>query len=260
MGWDLFTIAIKESAGLWQIAEQCLYYAYHNHYETVKPLLLRLRSEGIDKDLESWGRISALASITGHIDFKEFIADLNVLNSAEAWTGAATVWTNIDNLQKHREHCLVGIDMGLKTQNEHALAVAELVALIFDDNERLIFLSTELFARCFSAFKKESCGDNKYHRFFRIHEWLNAVSQQDPAQALAFVEIYLDYSAHINHYYLYDHNDSLSQLMTRLFADAEEREDFDSGEMLKSVVAIQDKLLSMGVEGVANWLKAAERP
>lgn len=260
LGWDLFTIATKESAGLWQIAEQCLYYAYHNHYATVKPLLLRLRSEGIEKDLESWGRISALASITGHIDFKEFIADLNVLNSAEAWTGAASVWTNIDNLQKHREHCLVGIDTGLKTQNEHALAVAELVALIFEDNERLIFLSTELFARCFSAFKKESYGDNKYHRFFRIHEWLNAVSQQNPAQALAFVEIYLDYSTHINHYYLYDHNDSLSQLMTRLFADAEEREDFDSGEMLKRVVVIQDKLLSMGVEGVANWLKAAERP
>ena len=65
LGWDLFEIAIKESEGLWNIAEQCLYYAYRNHYETVKPLLLRLRSEGVDKDLETWGRISALANITG---------------------------------------------------------------------------------------------------------------------------------------------------------------------------------------------------
>lgn len=259
LGWNLFEIAIKESAGLWNIAEQCLYYAYHNHYETVKPLLLRLRSEGVDKDLETWGRISALANITGYIDFNEFIADLNSLNSTEAWLGAATVWTNIENLQQHRDKCLAGIDAGLKTQNKHALEVAGQLALIFDDNNKLVFLSTELCSCCFSVFKKYHGDDNKYHRFFRIHEWLNAISQQDPAQALALVEIYLDYIYHSKHY-LYDHNDSLSQLMTRLFAEAEEREEFDSGEMLKRVVAIQDMLLSMGVEGVAEWLKAAERP
>ncbi|AXF64650.1 hypothetical protein [Leclercia sp. W17] len=221
--------------------------------------MLRLRSEGIDKDLETWGRISALANITGYIDFNEFIADLRILNSTEAWLGAATVWTNIENLQQHRDKCLAGIDAGLKTQNKNALEVAGQLALIFDDNNKLVFLSIELFSCCFSVLKKYNRDENKYHLFFRVHEWLNAISQQDPAQALALVEIYLDYIYYSKHY-LYDHNDSLSQLMTRLFAEAEEREEFDSGEMLKRVVAIQDMLLSMGVEGVADWLKAAERP
>jgi len=48
--------------------------------------------------------------------------------------------------------------------------------------------------------------------------------------------------------------------MTRLFAEAEEREESDGGSMLQRVVAVQDTLLSLGVNGVVDWLKAAERP
>lgn len=48
--------------------------------------------------------------------------------------------------------------------------------------------------------------------------------------------------------------------MTRLFAEAEEREESDGGMMLRSVVDIQDTLLSLGVNGVIDWLKSAERP
>jgi hypothetical protein len=48
--------------------------------------------------------------------------------------------------------------------------------------------------------------------------------------------------------------------MTRLFSEAEEREESDCGAMLQRVVVAQDALLSLGVNGVADWLKAAERP
>ena len=48
--------------------------------------------------------------------------------------------------------------------------------------------------------------------------------------------------------------------MTRLFGEAEEREESDGGAMLRSVVEVQDTLLSLGVNGVTDWLKAAERP
>ena len=47
--------------------------------------------------------------------------------------------------------------------------------------------------------------------------------------------------------------------MTRLFAEAEEREESDHGTMLKRVVAVQDLLLSLGVNSINDWLKAAER-
>jgi hypothetical protein len=47
--------------------------------------------------------------------------------------------------------------------------------------------------------------------------------------------------------------------MTGLFAEAEEREEYDRGAMLKRVVAVQDVLLSLGLNSINDWLKAAER-
>lgn len=257
LGWDLFHLAMQDADGLWQIAEPCLYYAYHNHFEVVRPLLTRLRNEGSGKDLETWGRISALATMSQHIDFAEFLGSLNTLDNTEAWRGAATVWTNSENIRRHREQCLAGMDSGLNAGGSHAETVAEQMDHIFREKTSVISVPIELIRRCFSVFENDC--ENKHRRLFGFHEWLNATSQIDPEQALAATEIYL---AYINHRkpYLYDHENSLTQLMTRLFAEAEEREESDCGAMLQRVVAVQDTLLSLGLNGVVDWLKAAERP
>ena len=77
-------------------------------------ITLRLRS----------GRISALASMTRHVDFAEFLGDLKALDNTEAWLGAATVWTNAENIQQHRDQCFAGMDAGLDAGGTHAMAVA----------------------------------------------------------------------------------------------------------------------------------------
>ncbi|ROP62015.1 ATPase family protein associated with various cellular activities (AAA) [Enterobacter sp. BIGb0383] len=259
LGWDLFNIAMKENRGLWKIAERCLYYAYKNHFKIVGPLLVRLRREGVDKDLETWGRISALSTMTGHIDFNQFISDLNTLKSTEAWHGAATVWANTENLRQHREQCLAGLYAGLHADSMYAIKVAKYFEHIFSDGNDVIIVPIDIIFRCFSVFEKDSSNQNEHYRFFKYHGWLNAISQQNPEQALAAAEIYLTYVRHSKQY-MYDHNDSLTQLMTRLFSEAEEREESDQGAMLQRVVALQDILLSMGVKGIVDWLKAAERP
>jgi hypothetical protein len=259
LGWDLFHLAMQDAERLWDIAEPCLYYAYHSHFEVVKPLLARLRSEGSGKDLETWGCISALATMARHINFDEFLQDLNVLDKTEAWQGAATVWTNVENIQQYREQCFAGLDVALNARTIHAEAVAEQMGRLFDDKSATISVPIELIQRCFSVFENDSDKEKKHHRLFGFHEWLNATSQHDPEQALAATEIYLAYVRH-RQPYPYDHDGSLTQLMTRLFAEAEEREESDHGAMLQRVVVAQDTLLSMGVNGVADWLKAAERP
>ncbi|WP_312235209.1 AAA family ATPase [Pseudescherichia sp.] len=259
LGWELFHLAMQEGAGLWHLAEQCLYYVYYSHFEIARPLLARLYTEGNGKDLEVWGRISALAALSHHIDFDVFLQGLVTLDSTDAWRGAANVWTNVENLRQHREQCFAGINSGLVTNGPHALEVAGQMENIFNIDAGVLPVPTELIGHCFSTFEKNRDNGNGYHEFFRFHEWLNAISQQDPEQALAVTEIYLAYFNRIKTY-LYDHDNSLTQLMTRLFAEAEEIEDIDSGTMLQRVVAVQDTLLSLGVEGVAEWLKAAERP
>ncbi|MDD3675310.1 AAA family ATPase [Thauera propionica] len=259
LGWNLFHLCMDDAEGLWQIAEPCLYYAYHNHFDVVKPLLARLRLEGRGKDLQTWGRISALASMARHIDFAELLGDLIVLDNTEAWLGAVTVWTNAGNIQQHRDQCFPGISAGLDAGATHAMSVARKIDHIFGDKTAPIFVPIELIRRLFSVLESDSERENQHHRLFGFHEWINAIAQNDPEQALAAANIYLAYVSRCKPY-LYDHDDSLTQLMTRLFAEAEEREESDGGAMLRSVVEIQDMLLSLGVNGVTDWLKAAERP
>ncbi|MDF3161230.1 ATP-binding protein [Pseudomonas proteolytica] len=259
LGWDLFNLAIQDFYGLWQVAEPCLYYSYHNNFDVVKPLLARLRNKGEGKDLETWGRISALASMTQHINISEFLEDLNILSNTDAWRGAATVWTNHENIRQHREQCLAGIKSGLNTGTPHAIDIALQMGHIFDDEPDAISIPIELIDRCISVFENDQDGENRHHRLFGFHEWLNSTVQNDPEQALAAIERYLTYVLHGKRH-IYDHKNSLTQLMTRLFAEAEEREESDCGAMLQRVVGVQDTLLSLGVNGVADWLKAAERP
>lgn len=256
LGWELFHLAMQDAVGLWQSAERCLYHAYHDHFQKVAPLLERIRCEGSNKDMETWGRISALAALTRHIDFARLLSELNSLEIAEAWQGAAHVWTHPVNIKQHREQCLAGIEAGLNADGPHAVAVARQVESIFRSNAQPVSIPIELIQLCFREFENDS--EHKHHRLFGFDNWLNAIAQRDPETALAATEIYLAYVSRAKPYF-YDHENRLVQLMTRLFADAEEREESDHGAMLQRVVLVQDLLLSLGVNSISDWLKAAER-
>ncbi len=257
LGWDLFDLAMRNSSGLWKIAERCLYYAYHPHFEMVKPWLARIRREGQGKDLETWGRISALSALTGHIDSARLFLDLHALASTDAWLGAAMVWTQPTNMLRHRELCLTGIEAGFNAGGRHAQTVAGRMDDIFRDERALIPLPIALIRNCFAIFEQDPAAKN--NRLFGLHAWLNAMSQHYPELALAAAEDYLAYLSRSKPF-LYDYEDRLAQLLTRLFAEAEEREEADGGDMLQRVVAVQDMLLALGMDRVADWLKAAERP
>lgn len=256
-GWRLFHLVMQDANGLWQIAEPSIYYAYRNHFEIVGPLLNRLYREGFGKDLETWGRISALAAMEQCIDFTQLLQELKTLNSSEAWLGATTVWTHSKNIQMSREQCLAGIRAGLNTRADCAEVVVGQMDEIFRETTVLIEIPLDIIRRCFSVFESDS--KNKHHRLHGFHEWLNATSQHDPEHALSVTEIYLAYARNSKPH-LYDHENKLTQLITRLFSEAEEREESDSGSMLQRVVVVQDTLLSLGVNSVFDWLKAAERP
>lgn len=256
LGWNLFHRAMQDAIGLWQSAERCLYYAYRDQFKEIAPLLDRIAYEGSNEDMETWGRISALSALVEHIDLADLLGKLRAHNITEAWQGAASVWTNPNNVKRHREQCRMGIDAGLRAGKEHAAAVASQVSRIFEDSTSPVPIPIELIRLCFSVFEENN--KNEHHALFRFGEWLNATSQRDPELALAVTEIYLEYVKR-NKTYFYDHENRLVQLMTRLFGEAEEREESDRGAMLKRVVAAQDLLLSLGLNSINDWLKAAER-
>ena len=257
LGWKLFRLAMQKNyVGLWRIAERCLYYAYYDCFEKVAPLLDRIFHEGEKDDMETWGRISALSVFKGHIDFINLLDDLKTLDVTEAWKGAADVWTHPDNIKLHSDQCLSGIEAGLKAGSIHSEAVVQYVEKIFREKTQPIRIPPELIQLFFAVLENNS--EDKYHIIFGFDEWLNATSQRDPEFALYVTEIYLAFVSRAKPYF-YDHDNQFVQLVTRLFAEAEEREESDDGDMLKRVVAVQDLLLALGATSVNDWLIAAER-
>jgi GTPase SAR1 family protein len=258
VGWELIHLTTRDAAtGIWKVAEPCLYYAYHQHFEKIAPLLSRLRNEGSGKDFKTWGRISALAALSNRINLVDWLDELKALDVSEAWQGAASVWTYPENMKQHRTQCLAGIEAGLSASNPHAVEVARRAEQLFRADTDAISVPEEVIRRCFAVFETDT--ENKQRDLFGFDKWLNARAHVNPEQALAATEMYLDYVAR-NKPHLYNHENNLTQLLTRLFSEAEEREESDHGAMLKRVVAVQDKLLGLGVNGMDDWLKAAERP
>lgn len=258
LGWELFGLAMqKRASGLWAMAEPCLYHAYHQQFEIVAPWLKRLYRESSDKDFETWGRISALAALSNQLDLFVFLEDVKALETADAWRGAASVWAHPDNVLKHRQQCLAGLEAGMQSENQHAVAVARKFRNLFRETTSLVSIPVALIQRCFALLETEIRSVRK--DIYGFDTWVNAISIRDPMDALEATETYLEFVRHTK-LHLYDSESNFTQLLTRLFAQAEEQEESDNGAMLQRVVAVQDALLALGVNGVTDWLKFAERP
>lgn len=257
LGWALFHLALADDEPqLWKKAEPCLYYAYHQRFAEVANVLQRMVSQSTGEPLETWGRISALAAFAGYIDFQQFISQLQTLASVDAWKGAATVWTHKDNHVKHAEQCLAGIRAGLTQPNEVATTIALELSSLFDKDQPPICISWAIVDLYFSAYEQDHSGER--FRLYGFDEWLNVLSQSNPDESLAAAERFAVFMRGGNHP-VYDRG-PLSQLLTRLFREAEEREESDDGRMLCRVIALQDAFLAIGVNGLQDWLRDAERP
>ena len=257
LGWSLYEqMMLIDADGLWGMAESCLYYAYNQKFAIVTRWIAHIYREGSGRDLETWGRISALAALSKQVDISTLLAELTLRSNVDAWTGAASVWAHPSSMRQHREQCLTGLEAGMTAEASCAAAVAEQFGHIFRDELPLASIPEALIHRFFAVLKnQERPGRNDV---FGMHEWLNATSIQNPMAALAITEAYLIFARHAG-MHMYDHENSLTQLLTRLFAQAEEQEESDDSAMLQRVVSLQDELLSLGVTAVNDWLKAAER-
>lgn len=257
LGWLMFNFAINKGAnGLWKNAELCLYYAYHKHFEKVDPFLELLFQSGEGKDMRTWGRISALAALSEKIEMSTFLCNMGVVGSEDAWRGAAEVWTHPENFQRHRELCLLGLAKGLSEENSFGVVVAERFGYLFEKSSVPIRVPLELVSRYFEIIGADS---NLAHRhLFGFDAWLNNVAGSDPVYALGAAELFIAFSRKAS-YFIFNYENNLTQFLTKLFGQAEEQEELDGGEMLNRVVAFQDQLLALGVDGVGDWLRAAEK-
>lgn len=256
-GWALFDIATADTDDrLWKIAEPCLYYTYDRHFDKVAQVLQRIVTTSNGQALESWGRISALANFSGHVGFEDLASRLQSLNSVDAWKGAATVWTHMENFARHSDMCLSGIGVGLEQENEISLCITGEMSSLFHKGAQTIPIPFNLIDRYFSIIEQNE-GNPRFH----LHDfdaWLNTLSQANPDEALEIAERFAAYVRKVS--YLLHNVDNVTQLLTNLFREAEEREEADDGAFLNRVVALQDAFLSTGFNALQEWLRGAERP
>lgn len=257
LGWKLFDELTQESQGLWKHAERCLYHSYDKNFPKVESSLQRILDEGSADEMQTWGRISALAVLSDHLKLDDFLEQLHSQDSTEAWEGAANVFTHNENILSHRDQCIKGMEVGLQASTPIAIVMAKQMENIFQKLKINVVIPIDLIQSFFEVLGSDD--NDKHDRIYAFGEWLNWLIQRNVEETLVATELYVSYIKQTGVHF-YDYDDNFIQLMNRLFAEAEEREESDSGDMLKRVVDIQDQLLSIGLNSINDWLKAAERP
>jgi hypothetical protein len=257
LGWKLFGSALRESdERLWTVAEPCLYYGYHKRFAAVSVFLNEIAGTGKGKSLKTWGRISGLAVLSDLIELPVFISQLRALSSYDAWCGATSVWAaNAGNLE-HSAKCFEALMIGLSIDGITRLSVARGMNRMFRDNGRVTLVPTSVVDLYFSALEGEKSDERV--NLYGFDDWLNLTCPLRPDETLESTERFAMFVERTKHR-LYDHG-AVSKLMTSFFREAEEREESDAGIMLKRVIAIQDKFLAIGIHGLDEWLRDAERP
>jgi len=253
LGWRVFDLAtVGGNAEIWTEAEQCLYYAYHQHFDLVAPHLDRMCEAGA---FESWGRIAALAYLAGHIPVHEFFHHLIEVTEGSAWKGAIQVFACNAGADEHRDTCIGALLWMLEhtpTPSDAANQIHHHLFSLTPPIRRLPVGFVQLFFRARNQVEGERCGP-----LFSFLEWLSVIAPNSPDEVLEAMETMLAHEQSPSTDLW--HSDDFS-VLSSLFHEAEEREQSDSGQFLTRVIALQDALLKIGANGLDQWLKDAERP
>ncbi|HEV2147725.1 MAG TPA: ATP-binding protein [Longimicrobiaceae bacterium] len=242
---------------LWRYLEPVLYYQYYQHFDRVAPLLNRLCLEALESAAETYGRISALSWLTGHITAEQIFEHLAGTPEG-AWKGTAQVLcANVESAASRAE-CRRGLLQMLQREDVPA-AAADQVAHAFSDKGPGAQFTAEIALALISARGEREAptpGGDKSVRLSGVVDWVALESAKNPLSALGVVEALANVFEREGRMSLYNAGD----LVTALSAVLREAEEMDDCELLLRVLAIQDKLLRQGLSEVDELLNRAARP
>jgi len=255
LGWKCFARAVTNAPpALWLEAERCLYYAYDRSFDRVAQYLNAIEFDMAEGVGAVWGRISALAVLSGHIDPDTLLTKLRANVNSDAWRGAASVFAANASKREFFEICIVGLLNALDDGTGIQAATIEMTTLFRADPP--VAIPDSLLRRYFEVLRTTDRNQGTPVHDFQL--WLARRVQSSPDDGLTAVELALqrgpDHALHI-----WDH-DLYPALLTRLFREAEDREESDEGIFLARVIKVQDSFLKLGTHVIDQWLRDAERP
>lgn len=248
-GWQLFNDIFRDpQILLWSLAERHLYYQYGEYFEKVAPCLDRIRSEAPNEAGSTWGRITALASLSGHVAQESLFEQLNKMNNPMAWKGVAEVFSA--NLDQHETQCMQGLfrilkrgDVDKKTLRAvgHAFASGKDGRLL-DSQFAILFIASMKFD-----------GDGYVHS--ELTDWIAYLSGRDSIAALDVCECLvekLEITGVTTDNLL--NTESLVAALANIFREADESDD---KEMILRAVRLQDHFLRMDIRGMDDFFEQA---
>jgi hypothetical protein len=251
LGWRLLADVFREpQIHLWSFAEQCFYHQYRDHFDMVRPYLDRLLQEGMDAAGDTWGRISALASLAGHISQEQLFETLTRTN-ANTWMGAAEVFrANLDRHQ-HTAACNAGL-VAILRQGEVPEGVLRTIEHCFGTEANHGFICRELAFTFLDALSTVG-GHYDLHYFL---EWLGYKACHDPLSALDIAEALLDKLEGREEPLQICHPESLVAALIAILREADETDDHT---LIRRAISLQDRFLKLDVSGMDDLLDKAEK-
>ncbi len=242
---------------LWRYLEPVLYYQYREHYDRVGPLLSRLRSEAIEVAAETYGRISALSWLAGHITAEQIFDGLAGAPDG-AWKGTAQVLCANVKSAAYREECRRGLLRMLSQENVPDVAIDH-IAFAFNDEGPGSHFTAEIALALISAREERgalSSGEERSVRLTGVVDWVVIEASKNPLSALDVIEGLANVFEREGRMSLYNAGD----LVAALSAVLREADEMDDRELLLRVLSIQDRLLRLGLSEVDELLNRAARP
>lgn len=250
LGWQIFNIIFNEKqTHLWVLSERFLYNQYYQNFEMVKPCLDRIKYEAIDEVGATWGRLSALCMIQGHINQKEFFKELKEVDKKDVWDGALSVF--IANLEKNPDGlCQQSFREFIKikyVQKEFGHEVDGAFRL----DEKGKYINDEL-GKLFIDFL--TLDDDKMPRMHYYIDWIEYQATINPIIALELCESLLSKIQSFESKPSLWHTKPLISTLTTILREADEMDDL---KLINRAVRLQDQFLFMGIEGMEEYFVEA---
>jgi len=251
LGWQLLAEVFQEpQPNLWKYAERSLYHQYQSQFHKVAPYLDRLMKEGMEEAGDAWGRISTLASLSGHISQEELFKSLATAN-ANAWKGAAQVFAANLNRREHKDVCHSGLSFILRQENLSDEVIRE-IDKCFDKEANRGLIGHNLVSAFLNALSI-SAGS---HDIFKFLEWLGREARYNPLLVLDLAEILvlkLEGKLQSNQIW---HTEPLIAALNEILREADESDD---SKIIHRAINLQDNFLRLGINGIEEMIAKAEQ-
>ena len=252
LGWQLLENSLdRASPRLWGYAEKVFYHQYREQFHLVEPYLNRILQEGIEEAGDTWGRISALASLEKHISQEKLFQILETASSS-AWEGVTQVFVANLASSEYRTECTAGILNILSKENLSKEVIREIDNCFDESNRSHIQYDPsfiETFIQSLSNFRSGRDIDD-------FLEWLSCEARLNPQSALKFTEMLAEKIETQGNTYRFWNAEALIMTLNEILREADETDD---PELIQRAIALQDRFLRLNIRGIEEFFASAEK-